>query len=113
MTNGIKSIVFPVKNTDAAKALYATLFGDPAYDTPYYIGFIQVNGVDVGLDPNGEAQGITQPIAYFAVDDINKKLQELTENGATTQFGPQDVGGGRQIARAVDVDGNVIGLLQD
>jgi predicted enzyme related to lactoylglutathione lyase len=80
-------------------------------DEPYYVGF-EVEGQDIGLDPNGHSQRITGPLNYWHVDDIEKSLQNLLDAGAETQQAVRDVGGGKLIVSVKDTDGNVIGLLQ-
>jgi catechol 2,3-dioxygenase-like lactoylglutathione lyase family enzyme len=53
MNHGIKTIIVPVKDLAAAKALYAALLGvEPYADAPYYVGF-RVGEQEIGLDPNG------------------------------------------------------------
>ena len=105
-------MIYPVHNLEQAKALFSQLAGaDPVNDAPYYVGF-KVAGQDIGLDPNGHAQGMTGPVAYWHVDDIKATLEALLNAGAVTQNEVRDVGGGRLIAAATDPDGNVIGLLQ-
>ena len=81
-------------------------------DEAYYVGF-KVDGQDVGLDPNGHSRGMTGPVGYWHVDDINETLETLLAAGAETQEPIRDVGGGRLIATLRDADGNPIGLLQD
>ena len=113
MNRGIGSILYPVKDVDAAKALFTRLFGvDPHADAPYYVGF-QVEGKEIGLVPNGDQQGLTGPTVYYAVDDIAETIQTLQSGGAQVQQEPRDVGGGRLVALVTDADGNAIGLLQD
>ncbi|WP_347343668.1 VOC family protein [Jatrophihabitans telluris] len=111
MTTGLQTIVYPVKDLDAAKATFRALFGEPAMDAPYYVGW-RVAGQDVGLDPHGHAKGMTGPVGYWQVDDVKARLDELVAAGATVVAEPADVGGGKLIATLTDVDGNVIGLLQ-
>ncbi|HEY4398843.1 MAG TPA: VOC family protein [Acidimicrobiia bacterium] len=113
MASGLESIIYPVKDLAAAKQLFSTILGvEPYADEAYYVGF-KVGGQDVGLDPNGHARGMTGPVPYWRVDDINKSLAALTEIGAETQQPVNDVGGGRLIATVRDADGNPVGLLQD
>jgi predicted enzyme related to lactoylglutathione lyase len=113
MTEGANTVIHPVKDLDRAKALFTALLGGtPESDTPYYVGW-KVAGQDVGLDPNGHAQGLTGPVAYFHVDDIAGSVGALAAAGGEVQQEPKDVGGGRLIARVKDADDNVIGLLQD
>lgn len=112
MSAGIQTVIFPVKDLDGAKHVFIALLGaEPVMDEPYYVQF-NVDGLEVGLDPNGHAQGMTGPVAYWRVDDIDKALSQLTDAGATVQRAVRDVGGGRRIATLVDVDGNAIGVLQ-
>jgi predicted enzyme related to lactoylglutathione lyase len=84
---------------------------EPYIDEPYYAAF-NVGGHDVGLDPNGHGKGMTGPIAYWHVDDINKSLDTLLDAGAEADQAIQDVGGGTLIATVKDADGNVTGPFQ-
>ncbi|HEY4036558.1 MAG TPA: VOC family protein [Ktedonobacteraceae bacterium] len=113
MSQGINLLVYPVKDLAQAKALYSKLLGvEPYADEAYYVGF-RVGGQEIGLDPNGHKKGMTGPIGYWHVNDIQKSLQLLLEAGAHVQQEVQDVGGGRLIALIKDADGNITGLLQD
>jgi len=113
MASGMQTIIYPVKDIAAAKALYGRAFGvEPYVDEPYYMAF-NVGGQDVGFDPNGHAKGMTGPVPYWKVDDIEAALAGLVEAGADTQQPVKAVGGGRRTATVVDADGNPIGLLQD
>ena len=113
MTEGIKTIIFPVKDLAKAKALFSQLLGvEPYADQAYYVGF-KVDSQDIGLDPNGHRSGMTGPVAYLHVDDIQSSLQVLVDAGGEAQGKVRDVGGGRLIVTVKDVDGNPIGLLQD
>jgi predicted enzyme related to lactoylglutathione lyase len=112
MTSGIRTVIYPVKDLAQAKMLYGKLVGvEPYMDEAYYVGF-NVAGQDVGLDPHGHSQGMTGPVGYWHVDDIEKSLKALLEAGAEAQQEVKDVGGGKLIASVKDADGNVIGLIQ-
>lgn len=112
-TQGIKTVLHPVSDLAKAKAVYAALLGvAPQTDEPYYVGF-EAAGQQIGLVPGGGAQGMTSPVAYWHVSDIEAKLAEVTAAGATVQEPAHDVGGGRLVATVADPDGNVLGLLQD
>lgn len=113
MTSGIKTVIYPVTDLAAAKTLYSALTGEaPTVDAPYYVGF-SVAGQDIGLDPSGQHHGVTGPLAYWHVDDIQASVKLLLEAGATEQKPIGDVGGGKLIAVVKDADGNAIGLLQE
>jgi predicted enzyme related to lactoylglutathione lyase len=112
-TEGIKTVLHPVSDLDAAKATYSALLGmEPTTDSPYYVGYVAA-GQQIGLVPGGGPQGMTSPVAYWHVADIEAKLAEVTAAGATLKDAPNDVGGGRLVATVTDPDGNVLGLLQD
>jgi predicted enzyme related to lactoylglutathione lyase len=112
MTSGIGTIVFPVKDLTRAKTLFGTLVGAAPYaDEAYYVGF-RVGDQEIGLDPNGHSQGMTGPVGYWHVEDIEKSLELLLDAGAETQQAVRDVGGGKLVATVTDPDGNVIGLVQ-
>jgi predicted enzyme related to lactoylglutathione lyase len=112
-TQGIKTVLHPVSDVAAAKAVYAALLGiPPQTDSEYYVGF-DVEGQHIGLLPGGGPQGMTSPVAYWHVADIEAKLAEVTAAGATVKEPVRDVGGGRLVATVTDPDGNVLGLLQD
>ncbi|MFD5735724.1 MULTISPECIES: VOC family protein [Streptomyces] len=112
-TQGIKTVLHPVSDLAAAKEVYTALLGvPPQADEPYYVGF-DVAGQHIGLVPGGGGQGMTSPVAYWHVPDIEAKLAELTAAGATVKEPARDVGGGRLVATVTDPDGNVLGLLQD
>jgi predicted enzyme related to lactoylglutathione lyase len=112
-TEGIKTVLHPVSDLAAAKAVYAALLGGPPQtDSAYYVGF-DVAGQHIGLVPGGGPQGMTSPVAYWHVSDIEAKLAEVTAAGATVKEPAHDVGGGRLVATVTDPDGNVLGMLQD
>lgn len=112
-TQGIKTVLHPVTDLARAKEVYAALLGvQPQADAPYYVGF-EAAGQHIGLVPGGGPQGMTSPVTYWHVADIEAKLAEVTAAGATVKEPVHDVGGGRLVATFTDPDGNVLGLLQD
>jgi predicted enzyme related to lactoylglutathione lyase len=112
-TQGIKTVLHPVSDLAAAKAVYSALLGiSPQHDAPYYVGY-EAEGQHIGLVPGGGPQGMTSPVAFWHVADIEAKLAEVTAAGATVHEAAHDVGGGRLVATVKDPDGNVLGLLQD
>jgi predicted enzyme related to lactoylglutathione lyase len=109
-TEGIKIVLHPVSDLAVAKAVYTALLGtEPSADSDYYVGY-DTGGQHIGLVPGGDASG---PVAYWAVTDIKAKLAEVTAAGATVTQEPQNVGGSRLVATFTDLDGNVLGLVQD
>jgi len=113
MNQGIRTVIYPVKDIAQAKRLYSTLLGvEPYADEAYYVGF-RVGDQEIGLDPHGHDQGMTGPVGYFHVSDIQKSLQALVDAGAHILQEVKDVGRGKLIASVKDADGNIIGLLQN
>jgi predicted enzyme related to lactoylglutathione lyase len=112
MTEGIKTIIYPVRDLAKATTLYSELLGvQPDFEGPYYVGF-SVGDQHVGLDPNGHSTGMTGPLCFWHVDDVHGRVKALLDAGAEVRQDVKDVGGGKLIASVKDADGNVIGLLQ-
>ena len=112
MTAGAKTIIYPVRDLAAAKAVFRALLGaDPVLDQPYYVQF-GTAGQEVGLDPAGHGKGMTGAVNYWHVDDIKATIAALLAAGAQEVQAVTDVGGGRLIASVKDADGNVVGVLQ-
>jgi predicted enzyme related to lactoylglutathione lyase len=106
------TVLYPVKDLDKARALFAVLFGSgPHVDSPYYVGF-SVDGAEIGLVPSGHDQGMTGPVTFFDVDDISLTIGALQAAGAQVVQEPSDVGAGLLVAKVSDADGNDIGLRQ-
>ena len=112
MTSGLRTVIYPVQDLDAAKALFGALLGSaPVMDEPYYVQFHDA-GQEIGLDPHGHAKGMTGPVCYWHVDDIEAAFKALVAAGAKEQQSVQEVGAGRRVATVTDPDGNAVGLLQ-
>jgi predicted enzyme related to lactoylglutathione lyase len=112
-TQGAKTLLHPVSDLEAAKKVYTALLGvPPQNDESSYVGF-EAADQHIGLGPGGGPQGMTSPVTYWHVSDIEAKLAEVTAAGATVKEPAHDVGGGRLVATVTDPDGNVLGLLQD
>jgi predicted enzyme related to lactoylglutathione lyase len=110
MNQGIKTVIYPVKDITQATTLFRKFLGvDPYADQPYYVGF-KVNGQDIGLVPHNPEAGMT---AFYHVDDIKDSLQILVDAGAEIIQDIKNVGGGRLIASVKDKDSNIIGLVQN
>jgi predicted enzyme related to lactoylglutathione lyase len=112
-TQGIKTVLHPVSDLAKSKPVYTALLGvAPQTDEAYYVGY-EAEGQQIGLVPSGGQQGMTSPVAYWHVPDIEAKLAEVTAAGAAVKEAPHDVGGGRLVASFTDPDGNLLGLIQD
>lgn len=111
-TSGVKTILHPVTDLAAAKAVYTALLGiEPQADSPYYVGY-DTAGQHIGLVPNRGSDSQT-PVAYWHVEDIEARLAAVVEAGGSVQDEIKEVGPGRRVATFTDSDGNVLGLLED
>src|SRR6202034_1788517 len=80
-TKGIKVVLHPVTDLAAAKTVYTALLGGPPEaDSDYYVGH-EVGGQHIGLVPGGGPQGMTSPVTFWEVEDIEAKLAEVIAAG--------------------------------
>src|SRR5260370_17419367 len=94
-TEGIKIVLHPVSDLAKAKPVYTALLGmPPQADSAYYVGY-EAAGQHIGLVPGGGQQGMTSPVAYWPLPDIEAKLAQVAAAGATAKESPHDGGGGR------------------
>jgi predicted enzyme related to lactoylglutathione lyase len=105
MSTAIRSLVIPVSDLDAGKAVYTALLGSPHTDESYYVGY-NVNGFEVGLNPAGGGG----PVAFADVDDLDTTRDILLAAGATERDAPRQVAPEVRICVLADTDGNPIGL---
>ncbi len=104
-------MLHPVSDVATAKAVYAALLGvPPQTDESYYVGF-EAAGQHIGLVPGGGPKGMTSPVAYWHVPDLEAGRGD--RRGCHREGAAHDVGSGRLVATVTDPDGNVLGLLQD
>jgi catechol 2,3-dioxygenase-like lactoylglutathione lyase family enzyme len=107
MSPTIRSVVVPVSDLDAAKAIYTALLGAPHTDQPYYVGY-SADGFEVSLNPSGDVAA--GPVAYVDVDDLDGVRADLLAAGATEQMAPYEVSPGARVCLLGDPDGNPVGL---
>lgn len=106
MSPTIRSLVIPVSDLDAAKAVYTALLGAPHTDQPYCVGY-EVHGFEVALAPGDVAGG---PVAYADVEDLDATRAALLAAGATERSAPRQVAPEARVCVLADADGNPIGL---
>jgi hypothetical protein len=76
----VSTVIYPVKDLAQATTLFSAVLGvAPSSEAPYYVGF-QVDGQDIGLDPNGHGKGMTGPVPYVEVDDITQRLDPAADH---------------------------------
>jgi predicted enzyme related to lactoylglutathione lyase len=106
MSPTIRSLVIPVSDLAAAKAVYSALLGSPHTDEPYYVGY-NINGFEVALNPGGGGGG---PVAFADVEDLDAARETVLAAGATERDAPRQVALGARICVLADPDGNPVGL---
>ena len=79
MSPTIRSLVIPVSDLDAAKAVYTALLGSPHTDQSYYVGY-NIDGFEVSLNPAGGGGG---PVAFADVENLDATRETLLAAGAT------------------------------
>lgn len=106
MSPAIRSLVIPVSDLKAAKAVYTAVLGTPHTDESYYVGY-NIDGFEVALAPGDAAGG---PVANVDVDDLDAARAILLEAGATERDAPRKVAPDVRVCVLADPDGNPIGL---
>jgi predicted enzyme related to lactoylglutathione lyase len=106
MSATIRSLVIPVSDLDAAKAVYSALLGSPHTDESYYVGY-NIDGFEVALNPAGDGGG---PVAFADVEDLDAARETLLAAGAIERDAPRQVAPGARVCVLTDPDGNPIGL---
>ncbi|MEO6550621.1 MAG: VOC family protein [Ferruginibacter sp.] len=113
MFNKLRTVIYHTEDLPKAKTWYSNLLGkQPYFDESFYVGF-DVNGFELGLDP--EWKGIekgNQAVAYWAVDDIELCVKTLEAQGAVIADHVKEVGGGIKMAVVNDPFGNPVGLIE-
>ena len=107
MSPTIRSLVIPVSDLDATKAVYTALLGAPHTDESYYVGY-NIDGFEVALNPAGDCGG--GPVAFADVEDIDATRETLLAAGATERDAPRQVAPDARVCVLTDADGNPIGL---
>ena len=108
---GLRTIVYPAPELDAAKAWFTRLLGAPPYfDEPFYVGF-EVGGYELGLHP--EADPANGPVTYWGVEDADAAYATLVEHGATAHSPIADVGEGIRLGSVRTPSGSLFGVIEN
>lgn len=111
MFNEIGLINYPVTDIVVAKKWYSDMLGtEPYIDTPQYVGF-RSGSYNIGLNPNGYAQGMKGPVVFWKVADIHVSFEQAKDAGATVSQEPQQLGP-QILGSLVDPDGILFGFVQ-
>lgn len=112
MFKKLRTVIYSAKDLQAAKDWYIKATGvQPYFDEPFYAGF-DINGFELGLDPNAAGAPGNQTVSYWAVDDAGIASQKLVSIGGTLIQPRTNVGGEIHVAIVSDPFGNHIGLIE-
>ena len=114
MLEGLRTVIYRVKDLDAAKRWYTAVLGfGPYFDEPFYVGY-NVGGFELGLDPDSEGLEKGNNVeAYWGVEDIDAALEAIKGLGTNVVSDAADVGGGIKVAKVEDPSGNIFGIIEN
>ena len=112
MLQKLRTIIYHVNELSKAKQWYIALTGkQPYFDEPFYVGF-DINGCELGLDPDTSNQGKgNHTVCYWSVTDIQAAVNKAVELKATIITPVTNVGGTIETAVIKDPFGNFIGFI--
>ena len=71
------TIVIPAADLTAVTEFYKVAWdAEPHTETPYYVGF-NLDGQEIGLNPQGERDQMAGPVVYWKTDDLGAKVAEV------------------------------------
>jgi predicted enzyme related to lactoylglutathione lyase len=112
MFKKLRTVIYTAKDLITAKEWYIKATGQqPYFDEPFYVGF-DINGFELGLDPNAASGPGNQTVSYWAVDDTEAASKKLVAIGGTLIQPKTNVGGETYVAVVADPFGNHIGLIE-
>ncbi|MCA1691111.1 MAG: VOC family protein [Acidimicrobiales bacterium] len=106
---GLRTVIYPSPDLDAAKAWWTRFLGfEPYFDEPFYVGY-EVAGYELGLLPTADpADGA---LTYWGVADVADAVARAITQGATEHSPVANVGGGIVTATVRTPAGAILGLI--
>ena len=107
--HGLRTVIHPVRDLDAAKRWWAALLGfGPYFEQPFYVGF-EVGGYELGLLPVADpADGA---LVYWGVDDVQAAVDAALESGASVHVPASAVGDDIVTATVRTPGGEIVGFI--
>jgi hypothetical protein len=108
---GLRTVIHPVADLDAAKAWWTGLLGSgPYFDEPFYVGY-EVAGYELGLLPGADpADGA---IVYWGVDDVPAAMAAAIEQGAEEHVAAAEVGDGIVTGSVRSPATGIVGFIEN
>ncbi len=108
---GLRTVIYPVADLDAAKLWWTTLLGhEPYFDQPFYVGF-EVAGYELGLLP--EASPTDGALTYWGVESVQDAMDAAIEVGAMEHTAATEVGEGIVTGSVLTTLGSVVGFIHN
>ena len=108
----LRTVIYAAPDIQKTRDWYVQAFEQsPYFDEPFYVGF-DINGYELGLDPDMPVPTGSSSVAYWEVDDVRAAFAQLLALGATEDESIRDVGGGIELGVVKDPFGNRIGVIQ-
>jgi catechol 2,3-dioxygenase-like lactoylglutathione lyase family enzyme len=107
---GLRSLMHPVEDLDAAKAWWTDYLGFPPYfDEGGYVGF-EVAGYELALFQADPSIGA---LTYWGVDDVAAAVDAAVAAGATVHEAPHDVGEGIVVGAVTTPHSGTVGFIRN
>ena len=108
---GLRTLIYPSDNLEEDVKWWTDVLGyGPYFNEPYYVGF-EVDGYELGLDPN--ANMLDGPRTYFGVANVQEAVDELVDKGCTIHEPVTDTGGSVVVATVKKPNGQLLGLIDN
>jgi catechol 2,3-dioxygenase-like lactoylglutathione lyase family enzyme len=108
---GLRTLIHPVTDLDAAKAWWTEYLGfGPYFDEPFYVGF-EVAGYELGLLPGDEPA--VGALTYWGVDDVQAAMDVAVAAGATVHVEATEVGEGIVTGTVTTPHSGVVGFIRN
>ena len=106
---GLRTVIYPAPELEAAKTWWTELLGEPPYfDEPFYVGY-EVAGYELGLLPTADpADGA---LTYWGVADVAAAVKAAVAAGGTEHTPATEVGEGIVTATVRTPSGAILGLI--
>jgi len=109
--HGLRTLIHPVADLDAAKAWRTDLLGFGSYsDEPFYVGF-EVAGYELGLLPSDDTTD--GALSYWGVDDVAEAMAAAIASGVTEHTEATELGDGIVTGNVRTPDGSVVGFIHN
>jgi len=109
--DGLRTVIYPSPDLDAAKAWWTALLGvGPYFDEAFYVGF-EVGGYELGLLPDGDPSD--GALVYWGVADVSVAVDAAVAGGATTHAPVAEVGDGIVTGSVRTPLGTIVGFIHN